>query len=203
MAFVDYDNVPNKGIFGSTMVSKKYNHLKILDRIQEDEVPTSLVLPRICRKKDIVGADEGLFKKLRNVRELYIPNTFVDVEGNECLNPFIYLNSIEEIYIEPGNPGYRVVDGCLVEKTPAGDRLRLVFHRDITSFSVPAGIRIVGPEAFYLCHSLRELEIDNDVRVVEEYAFKNLLSLKKLIVTDQLTYTGEKALRRQQEEDNE
>ena len=66
-------------------------------------------------------------------------------------------------------------------------------NSDLTSVTIPEGVKTIGPNAFIGCTSLTSITIPEGVTMIEYYAFCDCTSLTNVIIPEGVTYIGNKA----------
>jgi len=83
---------------------------------------------------------------------------------------FASCHSLENVFVESGNGNYDDIDGVVYSK----DRTVVVEYpagKDLTKYTVAAGVKIIGECAFYGAWNLNAVSLPDGVATVGEYAF--------------------------------
>ncbi len=101
-------------------------------------------------------------------------------------------NCLENIYVSTENSIFSSEDGVLFNK----DKSTLIkYPSDNTrrSYSLPDTVTTIAEHAFGDCYDLEEVTLDNNLEVVEDYAFYGYIADEEIIIPDSVISIGEKA----------
>lgn len=115
------------------------------------------------------GRDAGPFANMSSLKEISLPASLL--EAGEW--PFAHCPSLEKISVDPSNPKYYSLDGCLYSREPESI-VRVPEAVGITSFEIPSGITVIDGGCFADNSSIRSLRIGKDVTTIAAEALKFL-----------------------------
>ena len=67
-------------------------------------------------------------------------------------------------------------------------------NQNITSVSLPVGLKRIGHSAFYFCDNLRSIELPEGLEVIMPYALFSNEALERLVIPASVSYIGQNAL---------
>lgn len=161
-----------------------------------------ITLPSSC-----VEIEDGLFQRMLNLRRVdlgdgltALPNsTFMyssvqTVRIGKSLtefDPIVFYTqpTIRDFECSDANPEYKAQDGVLFSK----DGLTLAFYpaaRTDDVYTVPAGVRVIGANAFRNATMLFEVNFPETLERIEEAAFSTCTSLETPRLPEGLKYIG-------------
>ena len=115
--------------------------------------------------------------------------------GNDCFN---YCPNLQAIYVDPDNPYFSSVSGCLFSgdyssmiRVPSGLEGRIAIPDIVTtieeyafmdcayiySISIPSSVSTIGENAFSGCSGLSEITIPDSIVEINRYAFSGCTNL--------------------------
>ena len=101
-------------------------------------------------------------------------------------SPFFGCTSLTAYAVDGDNESFRSQDGCLMSKDgikflglPAGLKK--------TEFTVPDGVRALGPSAFAVCKELKKINLPETLELIDFYCFAECESLNNVVLPNKLT----------------
>lgn len=166
-----------------------------------------------CSSLESVTIPEGVttieycaFSNCPNLREIHISSTVTDINSNLFGSPV----TIGKIIVDENNPTYSSRGNCLVEiesKTllltgkeftiPDDGSVTTIGanafwgRTDITSITIPAGVKSIDTTAFRGCTSLTSVTLPDTLIKIGDYAFSNCTSLTSVTIPDSVTRLGQ------------
>ena len=119
------------------------------------------------------------------IESLAIPASVQSIEmgmTEHCAN-------LTEITVDPANRNYCDVDGVLFSK----DKTTLIAYpagKTDASYTVPDGVKTIGPEAFYYTQYLERVVVPDGVKEIGGSSFTGSRSLKEVVLPDSLEKIG-------------
>ena len=104
-------------------------------------------------------------------------------------NPFEYCDNLTDIRVSPDHSYLAMIDGVLFSKP---DKRLICYPCAFTAktYSIPAGIRVIGDWAFSNCDSLTRVTIPDSVTEIGNDAFYSCGSLTNVTIPDSVTEMG-------------
>ncbi|MBR1823851.1 MAG: leucine-rich repeat protein [Ruminococcus sp.] len=130
--------------------------------------------------------EKDLFDESPMIRSLTISGNFKNVSEDE---PFIEYTSLQEINVsDSGDGNFSSIDGVLFSKDHS---ILFVYpaSKEGTFYKVPDEVKTIANSAFYNNQHLETIDLSN-VEDIAEYAFEQSQSLKKVIMSKELTTLG-------------
>ena len=124
----------------------------------------------------MTGYLKGSFAYMSSLKEITLPPSVRAVGGW----PFAHCPSLENIFVDPDNPRYYSVDGCLYSR-PDKAIVRVPEKASFDTYDIPSGILSVGYGCFASNSTIKELHIGKDVTSIAGEALK-INSLEKVTV---------------------
>ena len=117
-----------------------------------------------------------------------IPASLENIDTNACN----HLTKIQSIAIAESNSAYKVVDGCLVSHD---GKTFILYTKGATNteFSIPAGVTIIGENAFSSASKLESIIIPEGITAISDGAFKYCSKLNSVTIPDSVTSIGNSA----------
>lgn len=84
----------------------------------------------------------------------------------------------------------QVVDKIGTTPVTGIDNWAFAYCCDLTSVTIPAGVKTIGHDAFYFCKSLSNINIPDSVTTIGDYAFYYCISLKEATLGKSVTSIG-------------
>jgi hypothetical protein len=100
------------------------------------------------------------------------------------VNPFLR-SSLTSITVHPDNPIYTHLDGVLID-TRQGLLVSYPVSKPDPRYSVPSGVKIIGPNAFYEIHELTEVSLPEGLTEIGDMAFANCYKLASVSLPESL-----------------
>ncbi len=169
----------------------------------------------MCKKLQSIEFPEGVtefgvhaFFSCSALKSVSFPASAVSIGGK--MGVFRGCSALESITVAEGNPTYKVDGGCLIERetnTLLTGTVNAVipqyvtsiynyafYKKDIESVNIPANVETIGTHAFYGCHNLKEVTIENgSIAVIGSYAFVGCKNIERIVIPDTVTEIGEYA----------
>ena len=164
-----------------------------------------------CYSLESIVFPEGLekidgFSSCYSLTEVTIPASATYMNGNVFDN----CKSLQNIWVEDGNPNYCDIDGVLHSKDgktliswPGGrsghyticDGVEIMGRSafsggDLTSVTIPSSVTIAG--GFCSCKQLKSIVLPDNITVIDDYAFMNS-GLSSITIPDSVTEIGYEA----------
>lgn len=169
-----------------------YKYVLLLDGTAEITRYTGsdsgLSIPTALDEHQVTSIGDDTFSYNASLISISIPDSVTSIENN----PFIYCTHLTTINVSPNHPTLATIDGILFEKNSK----KLIFYPcalNNTSYTIPAGIKIIGDSAFYYCFSLTNISISDSVTYIGNAAFYHCSSLTSISIPDSVTYIGNAA----------
>lgn len=133
-----------------------------------------------------------------HVLSVTIPSTVEEIspiafETGTDSNHFALYGSLQNIYVDEGNPYFSSIDGILYDK----DKIKLVRApegRNFGKYTIPSNVVEIDKYAFAKCSGLTELVISASVKKLGDYAFFDCNNLVSVNIEDGLVSMGSLAL---------
>lgn len=122
-----------------------------------------------------VGADQAIFKNCPVLKTVIVPNTAKYISGKSFQN----CPRLTEFQLSPGVSDFQVKAGVLLKKSTKELAAYPMAKRD-AAYKVPKGIKKIGEGGFYGASYLKEIQLDDALTEIDQEAFVNCSSLKKL-----------------------
>ena len=116
-------------------------------------------------EEGITNIRQGSFNELSNAVSLSIPSTVNEI-GTYANNYFA------EFKLAEGNSTYALIDGVLFN----ADKTELIMYpvrKADETYTVPAGVLILGNDSFSYSENLKTINISDDVTTINEYCFND------------------------------
>ena len=135
---------------------------------------TSIIIP-----DSVTTIDEFAFRDCDNLTSVTIGSGVTTIAYGAFDDCF----SLTSIIVDKDNPNYKSIDGNLYTKD--GRRLiQYAIGKLNTTFEIPAGVEIVGHDAFSDCDSLTSIVIPDSVTTISKYVFWQCDNLTSIIVDE-------------------
>jgi hypothetical protein len=150
-----------------------------------------LVIPDQLDGYPVVRIDLGAFSSFSGLESVTIPASVTQMGAN----PFVYCPALTRIDVAPENPVYASIDGVLVD---ARQKALIAYPqgRPGDTYTVPEGISVIYPNAFYFCSQLAEVSLPDGLHTIYDQAFIRCSGLKDLRLPDSLVDIGPMAFAR-------
>lgn len=141
------------------------SHLKLIDK---EAFSGDFYLTDFSFPDSLEEIREGAFSSCNDMSEIHLPKNL------KVIGPYAFKNmrSLKKIEVDEGNNHFVSVDGNLYNKAKT-KLLKFCTGSQLTEFTLPSTVRIIGDSAFN--------------------SFGNVSALKKVIVSEGLTYIGKEA----------
>lgn len=139
----------------------------------------SLDIPESLDGYPVSALSDNTFYGNDTLISITIPDS-VSIPGG---NPFAYCFNLTSINVSAEHPTLATIDGVLIEK----NEQRLIcypYAYTAESYSIPEGIRIIGPSAFSSCDSLSSITLPNSVECIRGYAFSRCAALRSITIPE-------------------
>lgn len=146
------------------------------------------------------------FSECPNLREVKISSTVTSIDRFAFGSP----TTIGKITVDESNPVYSSRGNCLIETKSkilvmAGREFTIpddgsvtaigvsafLGRKDITSITIPAGVKSIGVTAFRGCTNLTSVTLPNTLAGIGNYAFSDCTSLTSVTIPDSVTRLGQ------------
>ena len=97
--------------------------------------------------------------------------------------------ALENIYVSDKNTNYASVDGILFNKNKS-TLLKYPPAKKDASYSVPDRVTKIDKYAFYGCENLENVTINDNVRYIEDSAFRSCTGLKSIVIPERVVSIG-------------
>lgn len=128
----------------------------------------------------VTSIDEDAFADCETVSSVVFPSTFKNVSSLDRLNSLKNLEQLREFLVDDQNPYYTSVEGILYNKDMTA-LLSCPMNVDLSKLEIPDSVEYIRYDAFYGCHTLREVIIPESVERIGFGAFlycKHLRSVR-------------------------
>lgn len=144
---------------------------------------TSLVHLQLGDSLQTIG--DYAFNNCRSLQAIHFPATLTSL----YYNSFQLCYSLDTITINPANTVYDCRDNCNALIHTSTNKVVLGCARSV----IPAGIEIIGTEAFYQCSRLKSVTLPTGLKTIENRAFYGCSGLQSLELPEGLQTLGESA----------
>ena len=124
----------------------------------EAENLTEITIPD---QVEVIGF--SAFEKCVNITSVYIPASVREIQG--CAFSTCY--KLQKIEVDPNNKYFTSIDGVLYNH----DKTKLISCPNLSEYTIPSSVKIIGEYAFQGCKNLKSVTIPNSVEIIEEGAF--------------------------------
>ena len=145
--------------------------------VSDDE---EVVIPDFVTK-----INKQVFSNKDNLKSIYIPKSVIDIGPGQ----FICCHKLENIEVDIGNPRYKSINNCLIDK----ETNTLIAGCKTSKLTSEANVIIIGRNAFTCCYNLESIVIPDTVTRIDKYAFSECKGLKKVIMFDSVVSIKEGA----------
>ena len=143
-----------------------------------DEIPTPVIIPSTVTKNGITykvtSILNGAFDNCEATK-ITISSSITNIEYGAFKNAY----NLQYFNVDASSTSYISKDGVLFSK----DSKKLIAfpaRYAQTSYTVPSGVTIIAPYAFYTCRVLKNITFSSTLETIGEYAFYNAKVLKSL-----------------------
>ncbi len=160
-------------------------HLASVTRIGDSAFSRSGSLEDVIIPEGITGMGEGAFSNCTGLKTVTVPLSLTEIGAY----PFSGCSALKEIRIPADHPALAMTDGALIS---TADR-RLVWFPMADAaeeYTIPAGIAVIGANAFYNCSTLKRITIPEGVMEIGDFAFSGCSSLTEAALPDSVTQVG-------------
>ena len=145
-----------------------------------------LTIPSILNGKSVVSIRAKF--SLKKLLSVAIPSSIKDI----CMDAFDGCDVLTTIDVDPTNPVYKSVAGCLFTKD--GKKIvKVPVGIPLERMTIPVDVVQVERGAFRGCAKLKEVIIGNGVASIGEGAFAGCVSLERILIPDGLMRIGSNA----------
>ena len=123
-----------------------------------------------------------------NLTSISIPESLENIDTTV----YDYLKKIQSITVAESNSAYKAVDGCLVSHD---GKTFILYTKGAanTEFSIPAGVTIIGENAFSSASKLESISIPEGITTISDGAFKYCSKLTSVTIPNSVTSIGNSA----------
>jgi hypothetical protein len=134
----------------------------------------------------IMKIGRGALHYCQEITSISFPQSLLSIES--------YFNGeqLTDITVSELNPEYCSVDGVLFDKKME-QLLDYPKNKDKVDYTVPDGVLMITPEAFYECKRLVNINLPESLELVDNHAFFGCEELKAITLPMNLKYIGEHA----------
>ena len=161
-------------IFSPKLHTVKKNAFKSCKHLNSIKLPDS-----------VKSIGKYAFYNCRKLESIYIPENL----GETNLDSVFERDYLTNITVAEGNKYYDSRDNCNAVIETTSDKL--IFGAK--NSTVPDSVKIIGEDAFYLCHTIKEITIPASVKTIEDNAFYQCGSLEKVNFSEGLKTVGDGA----------
>lgn len=180
-----------------------------IEHIGEYAFAKNVSLQNLTLSEGLKTIGEYAFCGDKSINELTIPDTVTKIEAYafyECfgienlkigknLNDLgIYalcgFGSLESIVVSHENERFQSIGNCLVDKSDLDNCVVILGSNNATFIPVNNRIKEISSYAFYMCSSLEELEIPENIVKINDYAFKDCTALKNISIGKNVSTIG-------------
>lgn len=113
-----------------------------------------LILPSKFRNKKITSIGEGIFANNKDIKEIYLPDSIINIKDYAFTN-----SSINKIELSPNliRIGVSSFAGC----------------NNLNNIVLPKGLQIIDEMAFLGCSSLKFIKFNEQLKTIGDYAFSD------------------------------
>ena len=158
-----------------------------LTRIGADAFNMCDSLRNVTLPEGLTALGRDAFWSCRSLESVTLPDSLTDLE----YNPFVGCRSLVRIGLSASHPALRLQDGVLYNRQGT----RLVCYpasREDAAFTVPAGVRQIGADAFSGFH-LTDVTLPEGVEEIGERAFSSCSALAAVALPQSLRIIGDGA----------
>ncbi len=147
----------------------------------QHEFLTEIILP-----EGLEFIEAGAFSDCRDLEKIKIPKNVTKIGDN----PFVKCPKLQSIEVDPDNPVYCSVNGCLYDKEMT---TLLAVPGAVTRLEIPQGVSAIAPWAASDCETLAEVIFPDSVTRIEQRSFEGTKALQAIQLPSELAYIGEYA----------
>lgn len=141
----------------------------------------NVVIPASMHSRAVTSLAEDVFYFNPFLRTVAIPDCVISISDGA----FTECTSLSAYIVSPDHPVYAAIDGVLFSRE---DKQLLSYPRGLAAedYTVPQGIRIIGPGAFSNAASLTSVRLPDSVVSIGNSAFSDCTSLVSITLPDSL-----------------
>ena len=182
----------NCGIDGSDVQYRLYDNGTLVisgsGMIQSSFFSGRSDILKVTIENGVTGADYYAFNHCNNLESVSLPKTFQMSNGDS----FFCCMGLKHIFVDAQSE-YLTVDAFgVVYNKDKTTLIKLPTGSDLTEYTVPDGVEVIEPEAFYVCKMLKKLVIPDSVKTIHVQAFCEDYALESLRLPSHLNYLGER-----------
>ena len=161
-------------------------------------------LKTITMPESLTAIGTYAFENCKGLKTLTIPNSVTAIDSFAfCLCDSLTLVTIGKNVTNIGNAAFGGC--CLLEKFEGkfasadghclvvNDTLKAFAQGNLTEFTIPDDVTVIGESAFYLCKGLKSVTIGESVTTIVKGAFEACAGLTSLTIGSNVTAIGEEA----------
>ena len=170
------------GLWTYTIITDKSKDTKTvcLEKYKGDE--TEVTFPDEIDGTEVTSLGDYTLYENQNVTKVYIPSYITEIGRST----FFACTSLKEFDVDDDNDSFADKDGCLMSRDgikflglPAGQKK--------TEFTVPDGVRALGPSAFATCGELKKINLPDTLELIDFYCFAECKALNNVVLPDKMT----------------
>lgn len=128
------------------------------------------------------------FAKRTDITSISLPTSLTEI-GDDA---FYGCSALTAFTVAEGNKGFKAVDGVLY--TADGEKLLCYpAAKNATSYTLPDGVKTIGPRAFAYNTTLSEIKLNDGFTAIEDKAFIKCAALKSLTLPNTVESIGKEA----------
>ena len=167
------------GLWTYTTVTNKDTGNKhvCLEKYMGDE--TEVTFPEEIDEIKVEELGDYTLYENTEVTKVTIPDSITAIGRST----FFGCTSLKEYAVDSGNEAFKAQDGCLM----SGDGIKflgLPTGLKKTEFTVPDGVRALGPSAFAVCKELKKINLPDTLELIDFYCFAECESLNNVVLPE-------------------
>jgi len=184
-------------LFPESLTKIEYRAFDSCEGLTEITIPESIItlsshlfyncenLKSVTLPGNLKQIGEGAFEKCVSLTSISIPDTVYNIS----LKAFAGCKNLTAINVSENNKSYKSDNGVLFTKK-VNNIVCYPQGKKETSYTIPEGVTIISPSAFYGCSNLTDIVVPDGVTKIGNYAFENCTGLTSIALPDGLTEMG-------------